>query len=158
VGKTDFYVSGRSFTQSGLFRYNSDDYQSYNLRAKGSIELYPWLKVYNNADYSAIKYHNPVNVGEGGGIWRNIADEGHNVAPMFNPDGTLTYSAAYGVGDLYYGKNGIDMDRKVFRNTTGFSSNFFDNKFRVKGDFTIQNTNNNESRRRVPVPYSRKPG
>jgi TonB-linked SusC/RagA family outer membrane protein len=157
-GKTDFYVSGRSFTQSGLFRYNSDDYQSYNLRAKGSVELYPWLKVYNNADYSAIKYHNPVNVGEGGGIWRNIADEGHNVAPMFNPDGTLTYSAAYGVGDMYYGKNGIDMDRKVFRNTTGFSSNFFDNTFRVKGDFTIQNTNNNESRRRVPVPYSRKPG
>lgn len=157
-GKTDFYVSGRSFRQGGLFRYNTDDYQMYNLRAKGSIDLYPWLKLYNNADYSSSKYHNPVNVGEGGGIWRNIADEGHNVAPMFNPDGTLSYSAAYTVGDFYYGKNGIDMNKKVFRNTTGFSSKFFNDKFRVKGDFTFQNTNNNESRTRVPVPYSRKPG
>jgi TonB-linked SusC/RagA family outer membrane protein len=157
-GKTDFYVSGRSFNQAGLFRYNSDDYQMYNLRAKGSIQLYPWLKIYNNADYSASKYHTPVNVGEGGGIWRNIADEGHNVAPMFNPDGTLSYSAAYTVGDLWYGKNGIDQDNKVFRNTTGFSTSFFEDKFRIKGDFTFQNTDNDQSRRRVPVPYSRKPG
>jgi TonB-linked SusC/RagA family outer membrane protein len=157
-GKTDFYISGRSFSQTGLFRYNSDDYKMHNLRAKGSIQLYPWLKVYNNADYSAAKYHTPVNVGEGGGIWRNIADEGHNVAPMFNPDGTLTYSAAYTVGDLWYGKNGIDTDNKVFRNTTGFSTSFFDDKFRVKGDFTFQNTDNDQSRKRVPVPYSRRPG
>jgi TonB-linked SusC/RagA family outer membrane protein len=157
-GKTDFYVSGRSFNQAGLFRYNSDDYQMYNLRAKGSIQLYPWLKIYNNADYSASKYHTPVNVGEGGGIWRNIADEGHNVAPMFNPDGTLSYSAAYTVGDLWYGKNGIDQNNKVFRNTTGFSTSFFEDKFRIKGDFTFQNTDNDQSRRRVPVPYSRKPG
>lgn len=157
-GKTDFYISGRSYKQDGLFRYNSDDYEMLNLRAKGSIQLYPWLKVYNNADYSASKYHTPVNVGEGGGIWRNIADEGHTVAPMFNPDGTLTFSSAYTVGDLWYGKNGIDMDNKVFRNTTGFSTSFFEDKFRIKGDFTFQNTDNDQSRKRVPVPYSRKPG
>lgn len=157
-GKTDFYISGRSYKQNGLFRYNSDNYEMLNLRAKGSIQLYPWLKVYNNADYSASKYHTPVNVGEGGGIWRNIADEGHTVSPMFNPDGTLTFSSAYTVGDLWYGKNGVDLDNKVFRNTTGFSTSFFDDKFRVKGDFTFQNTDNDQSRRRVPVPYSRKPG
>jgi TonB-linked SusC/RagA family outer membrane protein len=157
-GKTDFYISGRSYKQNGLFRYNSDDYEMLNLRAKGSIQLYPWLKVYNNADYSASKYHTPLNVGEGGGIWRNIADEGHTVSPMFNPDGTLTFSSAYTVGDLWYGKNGIDMDNKVFRNTTGFSTSFFDDTFRVKGDFTFQNTDNDQSRKRVPVPYSRKPG
>jgi len=157
-GKTDFYISGRSFKQDGLFRYNSDDYEMLNLRAKGSIQLYPWLKVYNNADYSASKYHTPLNVGEGGGIWRNIADEGHTVAPMFNPDGTLTFSSAYTVGDLWYGKNGIDMDNKVFRNTTGFGTSFFEDKFRIKGDFTFQNTDNDQSRKRVPVPYSRKPG
>lgn len=157
-GKTDFYISGRSYKQNGLFRYNSDDYEMLNLRAKGSIQLYPWLKVYNNADYSASKYHTPLNVGEGGGIWRNIADEGHTVSPMFNPDGTLTFSSAYTVGDLWYGKNGIDMDNKVFRNTTGFSTSFFNDTFRVKGDFTFQNTDNDQSRKRVPVPYSRKPG
>jgi TonB-linked SusC/RagA family outer membrane protein len=157
-GKADFYVTGRYYSQDGLFRYNSDDYKILSLRAKGSIQLYPWLKISNNADFSSMKYHNPLNVGEGGGIWRNIADEGHMVAPMFNPDGTLTYSAAYTVGDFWYGKNGINMDRRVFRNTADFATQFFDDKFRVKGNFTFQTTDNNEYRTRVPVPYSRKPG
>lgn len=157
-GKSDFYVSGRMFSQSGLFRYNSDDYKSYNLRAKGSLQVFPWLRFANNADYSSIKYHNPLNVGEGGGIWRNISDEGHTMAPMFNPDGTLTYSAAYSVGDFWYGKNGIDMDRRVFRNTSSVNTNFFGNQLRVNADFTFQQTDNDDQRRRVQVPYSRIPG
>ncbi|MBS7563020.1 TonB-dependent receptor [Mucilaginibacter sp. Bleaf8] len=156
--KSDFLLTGRYYSQDGLFRYNSDDYKVYNFRAKGSLQVFPWLRLYNNADYSNIKYHNPLNVGEGGSIWRNIADEGHTMAPLFNPDGTLTYSAAYSVGDLYYGKNGIDFDNRVFRNTTGLASSFLHDQLRVKGDFTFQNTDNNQNRKRVPVPYSRKPG
>ncbi len=158
TGKASFYITGRYFGQDGLFRYNSDDYKMYNFRSKGSIQLYPWLRIDNNTDYSNMTYHNPLNVGEGGGIWRNIADEGHNMAPMFNPDGTLTYSAAYTVGDFYYGKNGIDTSKRVIKNTTSFSTQFFNDRFRIKGDFTIQNTDNNGKQIRVPVPYSRKPG
>jgi TonB-linked SusC/RagA family outer membrane protein len=157
-GKASFYVTGRYFGQGGLFRYNSDDYQMYNFRAKGSIDLFPWLRIDNNTDYSSMRYHNPLNVGEGGGIWRNIADEGHTVAPMFNPDGTLTYSAAYTVGDFWYGKNGIDLDERVTRNTTSFLAHFFQDKFRLNGNFTFRNTDNDRTQTRVPVPYSRKPG
>lgn len=156
--KSDFYLSGRSLKQSGIFRYNSDDYQSYNLRAKGSVQLYPWLKVYNNMDYSAIKYYAPLNVGEGGGIFRNINDEGQTVAPMFNPDGTLTFSSAYTVGDNYTAKNGGTQDKKVLRNTTGFTTQFFNDKFHIKGDITFQQTSSDSTRVRVPVAYSRKPG
>ncbi|MFT3824396.1 MAG: TonB-dependent receptor [Chitinophagaceae bacterium] len=156
--KSSFYLTGRFYNQGGIFRYNSDDYRMYNLRAKGSIQLLPWLRLDNNTDYSNMLYHNPLNVGEGGGIWRNIADEGHEMSPLLNPDGYLSYSAAYTVGDFWYGKNGIDMDRRIFRNTTGFTATPFGDKFRLKGDFTIQNTDNNAKQIRVPVPYTRKPG
>lgn len=156
--KTTYLVSGRYLQQNGLFRYNSDDYNMKNFRGKGSIQVFPWLRIDNNADYSEMFYHNPMNVGEGGGIWRNIADEGHPSSVMFNPDGTLSMSAVYGVGDFWYGKNGIDSRRKVFTNTTGFTSTFFNNVFRVKGDFTIRNTDNNRYQKRVQVPYSNKPG
>jgi hypothetical protein len=125
-----------------------------NIRAKGSVQVFPWLSIENNADYSVMNYHNPINVGEGGGIWRNIADEGHPTVPMFNPDGSLTFTAAYTVGDFYYGKNGIDTKRKVFRNISGFRTNFFNNKFRINGDFTFRNTDNNTAQKRVQVPYS----
>lgn len=157
-GKASFYATGRYFAQEGLFRYNSDDYKMYNFRAKGSIELFPWLLIDNNTNYSNMTYHNPLNVGEGGGIWRNIADEGHNMSPMFNPDGTLSYSAAYTVGDFWYGKNGIDMNERVIRNTTGFTARLLNDKFRIKGDFTFRNTDNDQKQIRVPVPYSRIPG
>lgn len=157
-GKASFYVTGRYFGQNGLFRYNTDDYKMYNLRAKGSIQVYPWLRIDNNTDYSSMLYHNPLNVGEGGGIWRNIADEGHPMAPLLNPDGTLSYSAAYTVGDFFYGKNGIDMNRRIIKNTTGFTSSFLKDKLRIKGDFTFQNTSYDQNQIRVPVPYSRKPG
>lgn len=156
--KADFYISGRYYGYDGLFRYNSDDYDMLNIRAKGSLQLTDWLRITNNMEFSNMTYHNPLNVGEGGSIWRNIADEGHPTSPVFNPDGSLTMSAAYTVGDFIYGKNGIDTHKKVLKNTTGFSAMFLNNKLRVNGDFTFRNYDNNEAQRRVPVPYSVKEG
>lgn len=156
--RASFYITGRFYNQEGIFRYNSDNYRTYNFRAKGSIQVFKWLEVNNNTSYSNVLYHNPLNVGEGGAIWRNMSDEAHTSAPLLNPDGTLTYSAAYTVGDLYYGKNGIDMNTNLIRNTTGFVAKVFRNKLRINGDFTFQGTNYNETQKRVPVPYSTKPG
>ncbi|MFC4870988.1 SusC/RagA family TonB-linked outer membrane protein [Negadavirga shengliensis] len=156
--KSEFMISGRLFDQEGLFRYNSDDYKMLNLRARGSIELFPWLRVNNNLDLSNRNYFNPLNVGEGGGIWRNIADEGHPLAPMLNPDGTLTHSGAFTVGDFYYGKNGISTRRRIVRNMTGFDADIIKDKLKLIGNVTYQNLSNDETRRRVQVPFSRTPG
>lgn len=152
--KSTFLVSGRFLKQDGLFKYNTDDYDTKNFRARGSIEAFPWLTVENNTDYSVVNYHNPINVGEGGGIWRNIADEGKPTMPLFNPDGSLTFSSAYTIGDFAYGKNGIDTRNEVIRNITGLRSRFFDNKLRVNVDFTSRNTNDNRYQKRVQVPFS----
>lgn len=156
--RTTFMLTGRIYDQEGLFRYNSDDYKMKNFRGKGSIQIYPWLRIDNNSDYSSVKYHQPINVGEGGGIFRNIADEGHPLAPLLNPDGTLTASSAYSVGDFYYGKNFIDMERSIFRNRIGLVAEFLNKRLRLKSDFTFQNTEIAEKRRQVPLPYSSKPG
>jgi TonB-linked SusC/RagA family outer membrane protein len=156
--KINYFLSGRFYDYNGLFKYNTDDYNMYNLRAKGSVEVLDWLTITNNTDFSNMKYHNPLNVGEGGSIWRNISDEGHPSSPIFNPDGTLTFSAAYTVGDFIYGKNGIDTKQNVLKNTTGFVSSFFNDKLKLIGDFTFRITDNNRTRRRVPVPYSKKVG
>jgi TonB-linked SusC/RagA family outer membrane protein len=74
--------------------------------------------------------------------------------PLFNPDGSLTFSSVYTVGDFIYGKNGIDTSREVFRNITGLRSRFFNNKFRVNADFTFRNTESDRNQKRVQVPYS----
>jgi TonB-linked SusC/RagA family outer membrane protein len=155
--KATYYLTGRYYGQDGLFRYNSDDYHMYNLLAKGSIDVTPWLTVSDNLQFNNRFYHNPENVGEGGGIWRNMADEAHPSSMLLNPDGTLTYSAAYTVGDFYYGKNGLDLKENEIRNTAAFTAKFFDNRFQVKGDFTFVNTDSTVKEIQVPVPYSPAP-
>jgi len=155
---TSYMISGRYLGQKGIFTYNSDDYQMVNFRAKGSVLVFPWLMIENNTQYSNMTYHTPLNVGEGTGVWRNISDEGNPMSPMFNPDGTLSHTSVYQVGDMWYGKNGYDNSKRVFKNTTGYTAKFLKDKLRVKGDFTFQAIDDNEKRKQVPVPYSKGPG
>lgn len=153
----DFIVSGRYYGQDGLFRYNSDDYKTLNLRAKGSVQVLDWLNVENNLSFSNVQYFNPLTVADGN-VWYGLEGEAQPMSPMFNPDGTLTMAAAYGVGDLWYGKSGMESKRRVLRNTTSFTTSFFDNSFHIKGDFTFSNTDLGEITKRVPVPYSQEEG
>jgi TonB-linked SusC/RagA family outer membrane protein len=156
--KTSYYVSGRYNGQDGLFRYNSDTYAMYNLRAKGTIQLTPWLQVENNTEYSHMAYHQPLNVGEGSGIWRNMADEGHPLAPLLNPDRTLSFPAAYTVGDYYIGRNATDQVQRFLKNRLAAKAEFFEKKLTVNGNFTFQTNDNNSFQRRTQVPYSRYEG
>ena len=71
---TQFMVSGRYLGQDGLFRYNSDNFTQKNLRATGSVQLADWVNVRSSFDLLNLRYHNPLNVGEGGGVWRNLED------------------------------------------------------------------------------------
>lgn len=156
--KTAYYVSGRYNTQDGLFRYNSDKYSMYNFRAKGSIWITSWFQVENNTEYANMNYRQPLNVGEGSGIWRNIADEGHPLAPLKNPDGTLSFPAAYTVGDQYIGRNGIDFAERFFKNRASAKAEFLNKQLILRGDFTFQTNDIGSQQNRVQVPYSRYKG
>lgn len=155
--KFDYYLSGRFYYYDGLFdsKEQTDKYKSYNLRFKAGYKVFPWLKVNNNFDYSFNDYYNPITYSEGSGVvWRNIADEQHPSSPMFNPDGTLTMSGAYGLGDLLYGRSGIKTKNEVFKETLSFTTSFFNNTFRINGDFTYKKTINERTKKQVRSPYS----
>lgn len=157
-GKFDYYLSGRFYSYNGLFNSEkqTDKYKSYNMRFKSGYQATPWLKINNNMDFSTNKYYNPITYSEGSGVvWRNIADEGHPSSPMFNPDGTMTNSAVYSVGDLLYGQSGITTRNEEFKNTVSFNSKFLDNRLHVNGDFTYKNTIYEKTKKQVRSPYSR---
>src|SRR5215831_12981405 len=128
---TQFMVSGRYAGQGGLFRYNSDNFSQKNLRANGGMRMADWLTARSSFDFSNRKYHNPLNVGEGGGVWRNLEDNTQPLSALYNPDGTLTASSAYSVGDLAYGKNGIDYNRNVYRSTTEAVADVLNNRLQL---------------------------
>lgn len=157
-GKFDYYLSGRFYSYDGLFNSDkqTDKFKTYNMRFKGGYQLSPWLKISNNFEFSHNKYYNPITYSEGSGVvWRNIADEGHPSSPMFNPDGTLSYSAVYSVGDLLYGRSGITTKNYNLKNTTTFNAKFLDNRLRVNGDFTYQQKTQEKTKKQVRSPYAR---
>ena len=131
-----YYLSGRYYGQGGIFKYNSDDFNQFNLRGKGYIQIFPWLKVSDNVDFSRRSYKYPLTSIYEKGIWRNIADQGFPMAVMYNPDGTMPRHAAYTVGDFKTGYNKSLSSQFNLRNTVNLTASFLNNSLRVNGDFT----------------------
>lgn len=157
--KTSFYLSGRYNNQGGIFRYNPDKFNQYNIRAKGSIQAKDWLRIENDIAYNERGYFTPIlNHASNTPVWRRISDEAFPVAMLRNPDGTLTENASIVFGSFISGNNHWDESRRQTRNTTRLFSNFFDNKLKINGDFTFDKTFYNRTRLYTPVPYSNAPG
>lgn len=157
--KIDYTLSGRYYKQDGIFKYNPDNLNKYNLRFKGGIQAKNWLRLTNNAVLSTYDYKYPLQALNKYDVWTNLKLHGFPMATLLNPDGTLTRSAANnGVGELYYGKSRSMRNQTFFRNTVGFEANALSKALNVRGDFTYQNTSFSDEKRMTPVSFSAKPG
>lgn len=151
--KANFLVSGRLYSQGGIFNYDPDNYNMFNIRAKGSVQVTDWLKVSDNAEFSDMTYHNPMNVGEGS-VWYAIESEGQPVNVLYNPDGTLSQAGATILGSFIYKNNYQDTDRRIFRNTASAVANLFKDVLTLNADLTLRYTDNRMNGVQSPVPYT----
>lgn len=156
--KMSFYLSGHYMGQGGIFRYNTDKYRMYNLRAKGSVQALKWLRVENDFSLSVMTYFTPIlNHPSETPVYRRISDEAFPIAMLKNPDGTLTQNASIVFGSFISGNNYQDYKNMEFNNTSRFVIDISKN-LSVSGDFTYKYRPNQETDLYTPVPYSKKPG
>ena len=155
--KASFLLSGRYYNQGGIFRYNPDKFNRYNLRAKGDIHLAPWFTLSDNIDFNTYDYYYPV-VNGGSPVWRYMDVGTAPLGTMFNPDGTLTPSSYLSVGDLWTGNNSQMTKQFFIRNTASFTADIIKKVLNIKGDFTYAYTNNQLTGKYYPVSYSSGPG
>ncbi len=156
--KVNFLISGRYYNQDGIFRYNTDNFNRYNLRFKGSIKVNKWLTVNSNSDFSSYNYRYPLtSVGGVNAVWRLMAVTAFPVSTMLNPDKSMSIVGAYSVGDFYSEKSYSIAKQNFIKNTLGFNASVIKNKFDIKGDFSYLFTNTNEQRKFFSVPYSTRP-
>ncbi|MGF7080180.1 TonB-dependent receptor [Mucilaginibacter sp. UYCu711] len=156
--KVDYLVSGKFYQQDGIFKYNPDKFNKYNLRFKGGIQANKWLRITTNSAFSTFKYNYPLQSINQYDVWTNLKLYGIPMAVLLNPDGTLTQSAANnGLGDLYTGKSRSNLTQTLVQNTIGFEAKAM-KELNIKGDFTYQLTNVTDIRRLAPISYSTKPG
>ena len=157
----DYYVSARLYDNNGLFdsEVNPDYYKMYNGRVKVGYQVTDWLKVTSNTSIAYSRYVMPETQSEGGGnIWRNIADEGHPCSPILNPDGTISYSGVYSVGDILYGTSNRKYTNRQAENTLGAKATFLDNRLRLNADFTYRARSYDTHVHRLPTPFTRYEG
>ncbi|HVS94880.1 MAG TPA: TonB-dependent receptor [Puia sp.] len=158
--KASYYLSGHYQYQKGIFRYSPDTYKMYNLRSKGTVDPFPWLKLEDNLEYSRMTYFYPIinHADPVTPIWRRISDEFFPVTMLFNPDGSLTQNAAITMGSFVSGNNYSNQTTNAISNTSAFTAKFLKDRLRVHGDLTLGYTSFLENRLFTPISYEAKPG
>lgn len=154
--KSDFYISGRFYDYKGLYNYNPDTYKSMNLRAKASLQVFDWLRVNNNMEFSNTDHHNPMVINSAYTVQRYIELTSFPSMPIYNPDGSYTRPASHSIGGFIDGNNYQDRNNRMLKNTTAFSVNLLDNKMHINGDFTFRYKTYDSLKKRAKVPYSQK--
>ena len=164
TGKTTYLVSGRFYDYKGLYVGKSDPYTTWNLRSKIGIQVFPWLKLEENIEYT----HDNVSMGlasSGTGLstpQMQLKSYGAPTWPVFNPDGTFTKAGAYILGGLIGDSNDPDAPyrrnknklTKVFRTTTAATASFFNDTFRIKADLSYRDKNIDVIQKYAGIYYS----
>jgi TonB-linked SusC/RagA family outer membrane protein len=154
---TNFYISGRYYNQEGIYTYNPDNFSRYNLRIKGDINITPWLTLSDNLDFNSYKYFYPLTNGNAP-VTRYLDVAAVPMGVMYNPDGSLTPSSYYSVGDLATGNDHSNTTQLYLRNTVSLNADVIKNFLNIKADFSYAYTNYNVLTQFYPVSYSAGPG
>ncbi len=148
-----YYFSADYNTQTGVFRYNPDKYDRINMRAKLDFKVTDWLHIYTNTSYNRTVYNQPslwTSDYTAGDLYHEVGRIG-TLGILKNPDGSWTSSGA-DIGFLQQGGRANTVTNQP-QNTVGFTTSFFNNTWRIKGDYTFRATNNYYQSYRVAIPY-----
>ncbi|HJV19577.1 MAG TPA: TonB-dependent receptor [Sediminibacterium sp.] len=156
--KVNYYVSGRYYFQDGIFNFNPDKYNKYNLRAKGDIKLTPWLTFQNNFDLTTFTYKFPMFADGDGNFWRAIEGQGYPMAVVYNPDGTYTNTAMYMAASYIEGNNASKRNNTYIRNTSTLIARPVKDLLTLKADFTFSREFQDETRQNDYLNFSIAPG
>ncbi|MGN6342644.1 MAG: SusC/RagA family TonB-linked outer membrane protein [Ginsengibacter sp.] len=154
--KLNYRVSGRYYDQAGMYNIRQDKYSRYNLRITGGVKVTPWLLVKSNTELSSYQYSDPFR---NSNIWGliNINGSGSPLAKVFNPDGTLTQTAAGTIGVLYGESESLTKKLQTQTNLS-FVADIIKSRWTLEGNFAYLNYLEELDYKNVPIPYSVKPG
>lgn len=142
-----FYVSGRYFTQDGIYSAGDEKYTQYNIRSRGEIKINDKLYLENNTDFIRFNSHQPMVMYDRQNIARQVQHQGYPVTMEKNPDGTWTEAAVYlGWAGFVEGTSWQKNKKQDLRNTTTLIWTPVKNQLTFKGDFTYYSSKSNRLR------------
>ncbi len=135
--KATYYVNGRYFYQDGMYKEGNEYYDQYNVTARGTVKVRPWLRLDNTTTF----YYRHSNQPQGHtGInntmtpVRMIAHQGYPMTMPYNPDGSWTQTAVYtGYAGFVEGNNWRRDHKFDFRNKTSLTIDLIKDVLTAKG-------------------------
>ena len=83
--QADYYISGRFYDMDGIYKVGNDSYKKYDVRAKGTLKVRPWLRLTNNMSVSVIDAYEPKHQKNNSQIPRLINHTAMPLSPVKNP-------------------------------------------------------------------------
>lgn len=158
-----YNISGRYYTQDGIYKIGNEDYDSYNLHSKITVRANDWLTFDNNTSFYKMDYTQPIfskklDSGVGSQLWQ-ISMMGFPVIPTTNEDGTYTVGAAAGGYEAFNEGNSNQEDSRTNISTTlGLTIEPFKDVFKIRGDISYKYIDRQLDRYVAPSYYSTAPG
>lgn len=160
-GKVSYNISGRYYSQDGIYKIGKEDYNAYNMRSKINVKINDWLSFDNNTAMYQMKYVQPVfskNAALGSQLWQ-IAMMGLPVTPPMNDDGTYTVAGAAGGYAAFNEGTSSQTEAKFnFTTTLGLTIEPIKDVLKFRGDVSWKKRTAKTDRVLAPVFYSTAPG
>ncbi len=165
--RVNYFISGRYYTEDGMYRQNNDKWHQFSTRAKINFRIKPWLRYGINFSFFSTKYSWP-----GTESSREVFRVGslHTMAyvPSTNPDGSSVYlnpwiySGQGTVGDgmnalLNYGKHKNYQNNRELMMQHSLTFDLAKN-LTLNADYSFTWRFQEIMNRSVRVPYSAKVG
>lgn len=148
-----FLISGEAIKNEGLYKYNTDIHKRYNLRTKGNYNITDWLKLSNNTWIYSNEYDE--SNATGSSFFNEIVNR-FTLDPLYNPDGSHTYSYARLIGRLEAGN--YNTEESTFQTLFAADLKFFNDKLKIHGDASYKRLMRGREVTDGPVTYSEGPG
>jgi TonB-linked SusC/RagA family outer membrane protein len=144
-----FLVSGGYNYNDGVYSEGGENFHRYNLRAKGSLKIRPWLLIENNTELWQRKYHEPTvmypydssDMSTLIPIQRQLETQCYPVTLEKNIDGTWTEASVYsGWAGFCDGDSWREYKDLKVKNTTTITADIIKDILQAKGDFTYNHS------------------
>ena len=155
--KLTYNLTGRYFTQGGIYKIGDEKYDTFNIRAKAKVQVNKWLSVDNNTSVFRSKSNQPM-FSTGSLIGHQIDQHGQPVFVPYNEDGTWTLSGVKtGFASFFEGNTGQDDSNLIVATTLGLTIDIVPKVLKIRGDFSYKATRRWRERYRAPLTFHTKP-
>ncbi|MBP5218118.1 MAG: SusC/RagA family TonB-linked outer membrane protein [Bacteroidales bacterium] len=151
--KLSYAITGRYYTQEGLYKVGDDDYDQFNIRAKGTLKVYDWLSFDNNTSVFHTNQQQSMFT-TGSILGKQIEQHGQPILVPYNENGTYTLAAAKtGYASFTDGNTGQVEENLTLVTTTGVNLTIVKDVLKFRGDYSYKAIRRARERYRAPLTF-----